>query len=230
MSSQNIDVKTDIIEDLEDLDEILEVVDDDEGENEDDTPLSILAESNLYKDSAFPVLLMNRNMKILYANPSCHRLFTGFFELVGNNFLDIFGKSFGIKSIKEIRDTMLNGINGYSWKGYSNFKARTIETVLSRVFIFPVIRNNVEPSYFEVLFDDITEENKQLLRSVYMSLLEASKLKDNDTGKHIWRVNNYSHTLAIELYSQHPSSCGVHQRVACTSGRRRIDLVLSLAD
>ncbi|MDR1318727.1 MAG: HD-GYP domain-containing protein, partial [Treponema sp.] len=47
---------------------------------------------------------------------------------------------------------------------------------------------------------DVTEENKQLLRAVFLSLLEASKLKDNDTGKHITRVNFYSKRLAEELY------------------------------
>lgn len=34
-----------------------------------------------------------------------------------------------------------------------------------------------------------------------MSLLEASKLKDNDTGKHITRVNDYSRRLAEELFN-----------------------------
>jgi putative two-component system response regulator len=50
------------------------------------------------------------------------------------------------------------------------------------------------------MFDDFTEENKKLLRSVFLSLLEASKLKDNDTGKHIIRVNEYSKRLAEELF------------------------------
>jgi putative two-component system response regulator len=53
------------------------------------------------------------------------------------------------------------------------------------------------------MFDDVTEENKRLLRSVFESLLEASKLKDNDTGKHITRVNYYSRRLAEELYKSH---------------------------
>jgi putative two-component system response regulator len=52
------------------------------------------------------------------------------------------------------------------------------------------------------MFDDVTEENRRLLRSVFMSLLEASKLKDNDTGKHISRVNYYSRSFAQELYNR----------------------------
>jgi len=50
------------------------------------------------------------------------------------------------------------------------------------------------------MFDDFTEDNKKLLRSVFLSLLEASKLKDNDTGKHIIRVNEYSKRLSLELF------------------------------
>jgi putative two-component system response regulator len=50
------------------------------------------------------------------------------------------------------------------------------------------------------MFDDVTEENKRLLRTVFLSLLEASKLKDNDTGQHITRVNFYSRCLAEELF------------------------------
>jgi putative two-component system response regulator len=56
------------------------------------------------------------------------------------------------------------------------------------------------PTDFVVMFDDFTEENKKLLRSVFLSLLEASKLKDNDTGMHITRVNEYSRLLAQELF------------------------------
>jgi len=39
------------------------------------------------------------------------------------------------------------------------------------------------------------------LRNVYISLLEASKLKDNDTGKHIVRVNFYSQRMAEALFN-----------------------------
>jgi len=65
-----------------------------------------------------------------------------------------------------------------------------------------VIQANQAPDNFIVLFDDVTQENKKLLQSVFISLLEASKLKDNDTGKHIVRVNFYSERLARELYNR----------------------------
>jgi putative two-component system response regulator len=52
------------------------------------------------------------------------------------------------------------------------------------------------------MFVDITSENRTLLRNVFLSLLEASKLKDNDTGQHITRVNYYSKRLAKELFNK----------------------------
>jgi putative two-component system response regulator len=48
---------------------------------------------------------------------------------------------------------------------------------------------------------DHDNRDKRLLRAVFLSLLEASKLKDNDTGKHITRVNFYSRRLAEELFT-----------------------------
>ena len=165
-------------------------------------PMSIQSSMNTFQTSIFPVLFIDNNFNIIYANPSCHRLFTGLFKLEGNHFYDIFGKSFGMEGLREIRETVINGKNGYSWKGTARMKSRDIETVLTRVYIFPLNLENKKPEEFVVLFDDVTEENKNLLRSVYMSLLEASKLKDNDTGKHITRVNFYSSFFAKTLYNK----------------------------
>jgi putative two-component system response regulator len=134
------------------------------------------------------------------ANKSCENLFTGFFNLAGNYFIDVFGRSFEMEDIREIRDTIINGKNGFSWKGIARIKSRTMVTVQTRVYLFPADMDSKNPTVFVVMFDDVTEENKNLLRSVFMSLLEASKLKDNDTGKHITRVNIYSRRLSEELY------------------------------
>ncbi|MDR2900910.1 MAG: HD-GYP domain-containing protein [Treponema sp.] len=155
---------------------------------------------NSFEKSMFPVLLIDLNFIIIYANEACQRLFSGFFKLEGNHFYTIFGKSFGEQSLRDIRETALQGINGFSWKGTARMKSRDIETVLTKVFVFPSNIDNQKPNEFVVLFDDVTEENKTLLRSVFLSLLEASKLKDNDTGKHISRVNYYSSFLAKTLY------------------------------
>jgi putative two-component system response regulator len=157
-------------------------------------------QDNPFMTSIFPVLFLDSKLRILCANPACEHLFMGFFNLRGNYFIDIFGRSFDMEDIKKIRETILTGTNGYSWKGEAHIKSRDIVTVQTRVYIFPAELGSKTPQDFVVMFDDVTEENKQLLRAVFLSLLEASKLKDNDTGKHITRVNYYSRRLTEELY------------------------------
>jgi putative two-component system response regulator len=156
----------------------------------------------LFHSSIFPVLCIDNNFKIICANPASHKFFNGFFRLDGNRFFDVFGKYFRIEDVKAIRETILKGANGFSWRGVVQIKTREHPTVFTRVYIFPARMYAKEPTDFTVMFDDVTEENRRLLRSVFMSLLEASKLKDNDTGKHIARVNYYSEALAKALFNR----------------------------
>ncbi|MDR2069428.1 MAG: HD domain-containing protein [Spirochaetaceae bacterium] len=187
------------LEELEDLEE--ESKESFKPELEDEEASKFFSSTlNPFLNSVFPILLIDNKLRIVYTNPACERLFTGFFNLAGKYFIDIFGKFFEMSAIREIRETILNGNNGYSWKGEVRIKSRKMVTVQTRVYLFSADLNIKRPKEFVVMFDDVTEENKQLLRSVFMSLLEASKLKDNDTGKHIVRVNYYSRCLAEELY------------------------------
>ena len=155
---------------------------------------------NAFKASIFPVLIINKQLRILYVNEACENLFTSFNNLPGKYFFDLFGKAFGIEDARKIRDTIINGGNGFTWKGTAHVKTRDTVSVQIRVYIFPLEMDLNAPSDFVVMFDDFTEENKKLLRSVFLSLLEASKLKDNDTGKHITRVNEYSRRFSQELF------------------------------
>ncbi|GMO46849.1 MAG: HD-GYP domain-containing protein [Termitinemataceae bacterium] len=156
----------------------------------------------MFHTCIFPVFNMNRDFKLIYSNPASRKFFTGLLSIQGALFFDIFGRYFKIEDVKGIRETVLKGANGYSWRGQAQIKTREHPTVLTRVYIFPAGINVAKPQTFTVMFDDVTEENKTLLRSVFMSLLEASKLKDNDTGEHITRVNYYSQVLAKTLYNR----------------------------
>lgn len=155
----------------------------------------------LFHSSIFPVLCIDNSFRIIYANVSSRKFFTGF-SLDGNLFFDVFGRHFQIEDVRAIRAAVLQGANGFSWRGIAHIKSRDRPTVFTRVYIFPAQMNVKSPVDFTVMFDDVTEENKRLLRSVFMSLLEASKLKDNDTGKHITRVNYYSEILAKALFNR----------------------------
>ncbi|MDR0584887.1 MAG: PAS domain-containing protein, partial [Treponema sp.] len=194
-------------EELEVLDELEEIGDLEDAEevldSEADDGLIRQTSSSLqapFQSSPFPVLFVDRKMRIIYANPACENLFTGFFSLVGNYFIDVFGKTFAVEDIRKIRETIISGVHGFSWKGMTQIKSRDMASVQTRVYIFPAEMGAKAPQEFAVMFDDVTEENRQLLRAVFLSLLEASKLKDNDTGKHITRVNFYSKRLTEELF------------------------------
>ena len=156
---------------------------------------------NPYINSYFPVLFISKEMKIIFANNACKECFSGYVDLSNQYFADVFGKSFGIDEIRNIRETVKEGQNGYFWKGEVRIKSRNVVSVQIKVYIFPAEPNAKDPQDFIVMFDDVTEENKKLTRNTFMSLLEASKLKDNDTGNHIIRVNYYSKRLAEELFT-----------------------------
>jgi putative two-component system response regulator len=155
-----------------------------------------------FKTSVFPALAVDLELDILDANDACRDLFTSFVSLEGKAFFEAFGKFFTMDDLRNIRETIRSGKNGYSWKGMARIKSRATVTVETRVYIFPAELTGKIPEQFIVMFDDVTEENRRLLRSVFMSLLEASKLKDNDTGQHIIRVNHYARRMAQELFDR----------------------------
>lgn len=154
-----------------------------------------------FENSVFPVLLIDGRFTILYANPACDHLFPHQLPLGGRQFSDVCGRALGTEALRNLRDVLLRGTHGYSWKALAKFKERETGTRQTKVYIFPMDINERIPKYFLVFFDDVTEENRQLLRNVFISLLEASKLKDNDTGKHIVRVNFYSQRMAEALFN-----------------------------
>ncbi|MDR3131132.1 MAG: HD-GYP domain-containing protein [Treponema sp.] len=157
---------------------------------------------NPFEKSLFPVLCLDRELAICTANKACENLFPGFFKQKGAAFIETFGSAFAVEDLREIRETILSGKNGGSWKGIARIKSRETASIETRVYIFPADMGVKKSAGFIVMFDDVTAENRRLLRGVFISLLEASILKDNDTGRHITRVNHYSRRLAEELYNQ----------------------------
>ncbi|OHE71622.1 MAG: phosphohydrolase [Treponema sp. RIFOXYC1_FULL_61_9] len=156
-----------------------------------------------FASNPFPVLLLSERMRIEFANEACERLFTDYYRLSGNLFSDAFGKALGAGVLHELYGSVHSREKGYSWKGLIRSKTRGSGTVLTKAYLFPLYSvGSRSPSNYIAFFDDVTTENKNLLRSVFLSLLEASKLKDNDTGKHIQRVNLYARRFAEILYDQ----------------------------
>jgi putative two-component system response regulator len=187
------------------IEDELEPLDDSNGEKTDDVidekelERALSSLHNPFKTSVFPVLIINKQLRIIYANESYEQMFLGFSHFQGKYFFDLFGKAFTIEDARKIRETIVNGCNDFSWKGQAMLKTRNTVSKQIRVYIFPLEMDLKTPSDFVIMFDDFTEESKNLLHSVFLSLLEASRLKDNDTGRHTTRVNEYSKRLSQEL-------------------------------
>jgi putative two-component system response regulator len=139
-------------------------------------------------------------MVVTFCNNACKNLFSNIKKFEGSYFFDIFGGFFSIDERRAMRDAVTKGDNGYSWKGQVSIKNLHRTTISANLYVFPADLDPRGADTFVIMFDDVTEDNKRLLRSVYMSLLEASRLKDNDTGMHIMRVNFYAECLARKLY------------------------------
>ena len=190
-------------EELEDVDIIDELKPESIGETFAETEnTSYISSTNHYTNSFLPVVFIDRKMQILFVNDACKNLFFGYLKFQGHYFADVFGKSFGIDEIRRIHEAINSNErkNSYFWKGEFSIKSRNMSSVEIKVFIFPADLTEKEPSVFVVLFDDVTEETKHATRVTFKGLLDASKLKDNDTGNHIKRVNFYSRRMAQELF------------------------------
>jgi HD-GYP domain-containing protein (c-di-GMP phosphodiesterase class II) len=87
----------------------------------------------------------------------------------------------------------------YFWQGKVEKKNLDGVSVVLNLIILPIFKNMEairEPIAYACILDNISEEYKQILKITFLSLLEASRLKDNDTGNHIQRVNRYSQFIA----------------------------------
>jgi putative two-component system response regulator len=190
------------LEELDELEDLDELPDETASDSFSIDGSKFSSDINPFKKCFFPVFFIDKKLKILYANQASENLFQGFKNISGQYLTDLFGKFFNFDDIRLIQKTALKGTNGYCWKGELKIKSREMATAQLKVFLFPLDITVKDPSEFIVMFDDVTEENRGLLRSVFMSLLGASKLKDNDTGRHITRVNYYSKRLAAELFNK----------------------------
>ena len=211
-SPQNLSSNDDVIELLEEV-EVLEEIDEElpylpwslfRDLIDRETPI---LEHNLirqfiqrHKNSPIPSCLVNLDLKIKWVNFEFQKgLITTSVPL--DHFLP---ELFRTGSDENLTETLLRDLqnpeNAYSWKGRMHPVGETGGESFLRAMIQPLHCDRREiPLAYLVQWDVITPEYKKLLQNTFLSLLEASKMKDNDTGDHIERVNFYSRLLAENL-------------------------------
>jgi len=194
-----VDEENDIPEDTDESGNLITAEDDNDPHADMLPPPSL----NPFKNSFLPFLVLNKNLKIVYANEACEAMFSGLTILGGKHFFDLFGKAFNAEDEKKIREMILSERKGLTWKGFARLKTRGMAETHIRAYIYPLEMDLNVSGDFAVMFDDFSECDKKLFNSVFLSLLEASKLNDNDAGNHTIRVNEYSKRFAEELFNKH---------------------------
>ncbi len=150
---------------------------------------------------SFPSVILNPRLYLIYENPQYRYLFDGSKQSLPRNFALDFPHDLGTEELGTLYKSLQNKSDGYSFRGRFQSINRNKLNQLFNVNISPIFTEEYEtPIAYQAFFDNVTLEQKNLLHSTFLSLLEASKLKDNDTGNHIKRVGEYSKVLAQHLF------------------------------
>ncbi len=212
----------DAIQELEELEELLGLCEDDEDLTDSDSSythtssgsLQVKADLPFYhlkvisnlKHSRIPAVVLDLKLNIIWENNSYTTLFLQKERELPVNLVTDFSPFLTTEKLGLIYKNITNKSTGYSFKGRVESKHRDRLNIIANLIINPFTDNSIydetdsSPVFFVGIFDDISEENKTLLEGTFLSLLEASKLKDNDTGNHIRRVGEYSKSIAVKLF------------------------------
>lgn len=157
---------------------------------------------NSLEYSNFASVILDEKLKILWENTSFRMIFGYGSSCLGLFLTNLLSSYFSESRIQDLFQTLYNAEQKFSWTGRIEVVHRDYLTIIANMVVLPVMRReNEKPTCYLAFFDDITEENRLLIRQTFLSLLEASKLKDNDTGMHIQRVGEYSRFIADQLFN-----------------------------
>ncbi len=215
MSDREIEEPLEELEVLEELEEIEEIEEleaaAESGEfEESSTHESPLLSSTFLRDLArsyeknpAPLAIMDRELDFIYQNPGFRLLARDYRYNSSSSFPAIFTRCFAADELRKITADLMDPATSYTWKATISHKTMDTPVKVTHLLVqplWPVEEASRSPTAYSVLLDDVTAENRESLRGTFSSLLEASKLKDNDTGLHIERVNLYSALLTQRLY------------------------------
>lgn len=168
-----------------------------------------LWESNFLTDR-IPSLFLDKRLKILRANESFCAMFGCGADFSGMYFTQFYSSYFNETRSAELFRAILSPATGYTWNGRLERTGTDQLLNVSKVWVLPVssaVRVGdiasqsmaTEPRAYCAMCLDISTEYRQMLQNTFASLLGAARLKDNDTGHHVERVNRYSRVLAEDL-------------------------------
>ncbi|MDC7228028.1 MAG: HD domain-containing protein [Spirochaetales bacterium] len=148
--------------------------------------------TELYQDSNIPVVQFSADMEVIWSNQSFSQYFPGR-ELKGSN----------MSALTRTQLKMhLATAKGHSGRFQIKLHSNTHVSSSVVLLVFPADNKKNRPENFVGFIDDLTQDQNMMLRKTYLGLLEASKLKDDDTGNHIKRVGAYARKLSEECYQR----------------------------
>jgi len=148
-----------------------------------------------------PIAILNASLSFIYVNKPFAGLLRSFHATNKTSLIAAIGRFLDAATARDLYASLKDPGRGHCWSGQIRLKSKDSSSVLAKVTIMPIKpEHDGAPRAWVACFDDVTEERDGFLRGLFTSLLEASKLKDNDTGRHIERVNLYTERLAKELY------------------------------
>jgi putative two-component system response regulator len=147
-----------------------------------------------------PAVIFNEDLRIRWRNTVFADTFENRSHPMLARSLDDFFIAEGDSSLSNLIKPQKETQPGFCWHGRIMLRGRSADNFMANLLLFPLdFNHDGRPDNYLGMVDDITKQYKQILRNTFLSLLEASKLKDNDTGHHIERVNRYSYLMAKRL-------------------------------
>ena len=169
-----------------------------------------------------PSLFLDSRLKILRANESFCRMFGCESQFPGLYFTQFYASFFDPKKSAELFRAILSPGTDYTWNGRVEKLGLDQLLNVSKIWILPLFAPGGDtsggaPQAYSAMCLDMTTEYRDLMQNTFMSLLGAARLKDNDTGNHIERVNRYAQILAEDIAGQR-DSYGVDRQFIASIG------------
>jgi HD-GYP domain-containing protein (c-di-GMP phosphodiesterase class II) len=154
-----------------------------------------------YLNNAIPSLFLDGRLRILRVNDSFCRMFGCNDAIAGQYFTQFFAPYFDEPKSADLFRAIRSAAEGYRWHGRVEKLGTDQLLNVSKAWIVPLgpAAEDSPPISYGAVCLDMTTEHRQLLQSTFASLLGAARLKDNDTGNHIERVNRYARILGQNL-------------------------------
>lgn len=146
------------------------------------------------------IVILGPELDIVHATPAARLLFSDYHSIDQKPFFNVFKQCLDHDETQDLIVSLRTRDKGYSWSGTMRHKTSSTKTLYTSTTFIPFFDLKKTVSGFLVYFYDITVGFNDQLHSTFRGILEAAKLKDNETGLHNDRVGFYSKKMAEYLY------------------------------